>query len=209
MEIMNISKQYKGTDRREAILEEAKRFFLEKGYAETSMSAIAAKVGGSKGTLWSHFPSKEALFRAVIERLAGEFHKVYTDLLNPQAEIEITLNQYGCHFCRNIIEPDKRALFRLAIVECWRFPEVGKIFYEAGPQTAMRKLASYFASAMEKKQIRQEDPEYAASFFLHSLSARSIASRLYNIPQENLANKEEIEADVSQIVSLFLKAYAP
>lgn len=209
MEIMNISKQHKCVDRREAILEEAKRFFLEKGYAETSMSAIAAKVGGSKGTLWSHFPSKEALFSAVIERLSGDFHKVYTDLLNPQAEIEITLNQYGCHFCQNIIEPDKKALFRLAIVECSRFPEVGQIFYEAGPLTSRRKLAAYFASAMEKKQLRQEDPEQAAAFFLYSLCAISNPSRLYNIPQDCLNDKENIKAAVNKIVSLFLKTYAP
>ncbi|MFT8735962.1 MAG: TetR/AcrR family transcriptional regulator [Zymomonas mobilis] len=204
---MNISKQQKCVDRREAILEEAKRFFLEKGYAETSMSAIAAKVGGSKGTLWSHFPSKEALFSAVIERLTGDFHKVYTDLLNPQAEIEVTLNQYGRHLCRNIIKPEKKTLLRLAVVESWRFPEVGKIFYDAGPKVAMQKLAIYFESAMEKNQLRKDDPQKAASFLLHALCAKSMPSRLYNIPQPDI--EETLEEDVSRIVSLFLKAYAP
>jgi hypothetical protein len=42
--------------RREAILEVAERSFLEQGYAATTMSAIAAELGGSKGTLWSYLP---------------------------------------------------------------------------------------------------------------------------------------------------------
>ena len=35
------------------------------------MSGIAAALGGSKGTLWNYFPSKEALFAAVVEDTAA------------------------------------------------------------------------------------------------------------------------------------------
>ena len=38
--------------------------FLAEGYAETSMSSVAAKVGGSKATLYNYFKSKEELFAA-------------------------------------------------------------------------------------------------------------------------------------------------
>ena len=51
-------------ERREAILAIAKRVFLDQGYSGASMSAISAELGGSKGTLWSYFPSKEELFAA-------------------------------------------------------------------------------------------------------------------------------------------------
>ena len=57
--------------RREAILDVAAQSFLEHGYAGTTMSAIAATLGGSKGTLWSYFASKEVLFAAVIDRREG------------------------------------------------------------------------------------------------------------------------------------------
>ncbi|MFT9099962.1 MAG: TetR/AcrR family transcriptional regulator [Zymomonas mobilis subsp. pomaceae] len=204
---MDTCKHHKYQDRREAILEEATKFFLEKGYAETSMSAIAAKVGGSKGTLWSHFPSKEALFAAVVERLTDNFHKIYVNLLNPQSDIEVTLNQYGQLLLKNIVKPDKVAVHKLAVSECWRFPEVGRIFYESGPKIAIHNLGLYLKSAMDKGQICQDDPEKTAGFFLHSLCAASIPSRLYNIPQPELLNN--LEKDVSKIVSLFLKAYAP
>src|SRR4026208_346391 len=53
-------------DRRGAIIGVARRSFLNNGYAATTMSSIAAELGGSKGTLWSYFPGKEELFAAVL-----------------------------------------------------------------------------------------------------------------------------------------------
>jgi TetR/AcrR family transcriptional repressor of mexJK operon len=50
--------------RREAILDVARSVFSEEGYAATSMSSIAARLGGSKGTLYNYFKSKEELFGA-------------------------------------------------------------------------------------------------------------------------------------------------
>ena len=52
--------------RRETILEIARDMFFTEGYAAVSMSAIAARLGGSKGTLYNYFASKEELFSAVM-----------------------------------------------------------------------------------------------------------------------------------------------
>ncbi|MFT3998253.1 MAG: helix-turn-helix domain-containing protein, partial [Asticcacaulis sp.] len=54
--------------RREAILDVASRIFLEEGFDAASMSAIAARVGGSKGTLYNYFKNKEELFEAFVDR---------------------------------------------------------------------------------------------------------------------------------------------
>src|SRR5471030_3424689 len=52
--------------KRRAILDVASEVFLAQGYAATSMSEIAARLGGSKGTLYNYFRSKEELFGAFI-----------------------------------------------------------------------------------------------------------------------------------------------
>ncbi len=39
---------------------------MEDGFAAASMSSIASRVGGSKGTLYNYFPSKQQLFEAMI-----------------------------------------------------------------------------------------------------------------------------------------------
>ena len=41
---------------------------MMQGFAATSMSAIATRLGGSKGTLYNYFKSKEELFGAVVSR---------------------------------------------------------------------------------------------------------------------------------------------
>ncbi len=46
--------------------EAAHRLFLEHGFAATSMDAVAREAGVSKATLYSYFPSKEALFAHLI-----------------------------------------------------------------------------------------------------------------------------------------------
>lgn len=56
------------TDARESILTAAFRLFLENGYAGTSLTRILGEVPFSKGALYYHFDSKEALLDAVIER---------------------------------------------------------------------------------------------------------------------------------------------
>ena len=69
---MTISKrESQRLTRRAQIISAAREHFFEHGYADTNMSAIAAKLGGSKGTLWSYFPSKEALFTAIVEDTAA------------------------------------------------------------------------------------------------------------------------------------------
>lgn len=58
------------TDRkRAAILAAAIEEFLAAGYDATSMDRIAARASVSKRTVYNHFPSKEALFAAILHRL--------------------------------------------------------------------------------------------------------------------------------------------
>ena len=49
----------------------AREVFFEHGYSATSMSAIAARLGGSKGTLYNYFRSKEELFEAQLRDVCG------------------------------------------------------------------------------------------------------------------------------------------
>jgi AcrR family transcriptional regulator len=53
-----------GPSRRDRILTEATRIFLEKGFSATAMSEVAKASGIQKASLYHHFPSKEALFVA-------------------------------------------------------------------------------------------------------------------------------------------------
>lgn len=54
------------------IVREARAHFFSHGYSQCTMDELAAELGMSKKTLYVHFPSKEALMRAVIEDLGRE-----------------------------------------------------------------------------------------------------------------------------------------
>lgn len=60
---------------RERILEAAELVFAENGYHEALVDEIGKRTSISKGGLYFHFPSKERLFFAVMDRLADKLVK--------------------------------------------------------------------------------------------------------------------------------------
>nr|MBA2293902.1 TetR/AcrR family transcriptional regulator [Actinomycetota bacterium] len=59
-----------GTATRERILDEAQRLVLERGFSATTVDAVLAAAGTSKGAFFHHFPSKDQLGHALVERYA-------------------------------------------------------------------------------------------------------------------------------------------
>ncbi len=57
----------KGEKTRLAILDAAYGLIIEQGYAATSMRQISERAGLALGGIYNHFPSKEKVFRAIIE----------------------------------------------------------------------------------------------------------------------------------------------
>lgn len=54
--------------RQEQILDAARRLFLTKGYEATTIEDVLTTVGIAKGTLYHHFPGKEAILDAIVLR---------------------------------------------------------------------------------------------------------------------------------------------
>jgi AcrR family transcriptional regulator len=63
----------RASDRRQQILEEAQRLFIERGFEQVTMGDIAARLGTSRPTIYTYFPTTtailEALFDSGLERL--------------------------------------------------------------------------------------------------------------------------------------------
>jgi len=69
---MSRSNRERTEQTRQALMNAARRLFVEKGYAETATPEIVAEAGVTRGALYHHFEDKKALFRAVIEREATD-----------------------------------------------------------------------------------------------------------------------------------------
>jgi AcrR family transcriptional regulator len=57
----------RGQATRARLIEVASRLFAARGYEGTSIEGVLAESGVSRGSLYHHFPGKEALFLAVME----------------------------------------------------------------------------------------------------------------------------------------------
>jgi TetR/AcrR family transcriptional repressor of mexJK operon len=194
-------------DRRESILAVARASFLEHGYAATTMSAIASSVGGSKATLWSYFPSKEALFEAVLDSATALFRLQVSTLLDPCGDPERTLRSFCKSFLERITSPEAIALYRLVYAEVGRFPELGQIFYERAPRTIKALLGDFIGAAMERGSLRRDDPMRAA-MILTSLCSSGCHQQLL-LGLLNAPTAEMIAGDVAAAMDFFLRAYAP
>src|SRR3970282_549251 len=73
------------SETKQRILDAAKAQVLERGFAATSVDDIQRAAGISRGTFFYHFPSKDDLARALIERHAEEDHEL-TESLMARAE---------------------------------------------------------------------------------------------------------------------------
>ena len=98
--------------RRKAILDIARDIFLEQGYAATSMSAVAARLGGSKGTLYNYFSSKEELFSAMVREECEDEFLHMTDF-QPMEGVEETLRRFGGRFLRYLLSETALRFHRL------------------------------------------------------------------------------------------------
>lgn len=193
--------------RRDAIVQVAAQSFLEQGYAGTTMSGIATTLGGSKGTLWSYFPSKEALFVAVLDRLTEEFRAHVSSILDPSRDLESALRSFCREFLFKVTADEGIALYRLVLSEAVRFPEVGRIFYERGPRPVQQQLADFLADAMERGLLRRADP-LAAAQNLTGLCVSGVRQNLL-IGLIGVLTTDQIEDEVERTIDFYMRAYAP
>lgn len=194
-------------DRRDAILTVATRSFFERGYAGTTMSAIAATLGGSKGTLWRYFPSKEELFSAVIDREVATYRARLSEILNPCGDLRQTLRTYATNFLEKLNSPQAVALYRLVAGEAGRFPEMGAIFYDRAPRQNLQLLADFLEDAMARGLLRRDNTLDAARSLV-GLCMSGCHTRVIMglVPS---ASESEIAEDVDRAVETFLRAFAP
>ena len=99
--------------KRQAIIDVATEVFREHGFEQASMAEISARLGGSKATLYSYFPSKEALFLKVVHRFAESFMRGLFSELGPAVDVTASLRSFGERFVEFIGDPKMILVLRV------------------------------------------------------------------------------------------------
>src|SRR5215469_8425861 len=129
---------------RQRLLEAAFSAFMEQGFAKTSTLEIATRARASKRELYAHFGSKQEILAVCIAERAKRL-RMPADLPEPldREALALALTTFGSNLLREISDPIVIAVFRLAIAEAVRAPDVAKALNDIGiaaSRTALRKL---------------------------------------------------------------------
>ena len=134
----------KSEEKADAIREAASQLFMSEGMERTSMDAIAQAAGVSKQTVYSHFNSKDDLFRACIASKV-QMYGIDESKLDLDAPVDEVLHRVGKQFLTLLSDPEVIQMFRLMIAEANAFPRVVQSFHETGPRATVVYVTRVFA----------------------------------------------------------------
>jgi len=185
-------------ENRGRLLRAATRAFLLHGY-RSSVDDIARRAGVAKQTLYHHFPSKDALFKEVANGLTA---RVLVEL-QAGAGLRAALVAFGLAYRKRVLGAEGLAMFRTLTSEVPRFRALARALYVGGAGETVRRLAQLLEGAMDKGELRREDPQFTAELLLSMLAGHERVKRLYGV---NGAAEAE-DKRVTRIVDCFLRAF--
>ncbi len=193
--------------RRKAFIDAAREAFFTHGYAGTTMSSIASKVGGSKTTLWSYFPSKEDLFAAIVDDIVDHYGQVLSIDLPVDRPVPEVLRNFGNVLMTKLTSTPLLSLYRLVVGEADRFPHLAETFYDRGPRRGKARAAEWVAEKMVRGEIRMGDPMRAVQQF-----AGLCQSGLYQFALLGMREVDDLgglAGEVDHAVESFCRAWCP
>ena len=188
------------------ILDGARKVFLEAGFEGASVDDIARQAGVSKGTMYNYFPDKRALFAAVVHQECQEqASRIFQIERTGSDDVEQTLRRIAHGFVQFLMTPFAQGMFRIAVAEAPRFPDLGRALYESGPELGTRRLSEYLAYACGRGVLKIDDIDLAAHQFTELCKSRLFHRTLLGIQRE--VTDAEIDAVADAAATTFLRAF--
>jgi len=150
---------------RRRILDAAFAAFMERGFAETSTLEIATRARVSKRELYALVGSKQEMLAACIAERAKRL-QMPAGLPEPhdREALARTLAAFGTQLLREVSDPTVIAVFRLAITEAVRAPEVARALNSTGVETSRAALREIMIRARSAGLLGGEVAEMAEQF---------------------------------------------
>jgi TetR/AcrR family transcriptional repressor of mexJK operon len=196
----------KDLGKRAAILESAKRLFVEQGYDGVSMDQIAAAAGVSKLTVYSHFGDKDALFAAAARAYCEQQLPTELFVANPDTPLRERLLQIARAFFAMVSSPEAVAGHRILCTPQMADSPVPGIFWEAGPKRVQGEFAQLLQRRIDAGELEIDDVPRAASQFFTLLKGDPHAQLVIGCGKNACLDAARTHLEAS--VDMFLRAYA-
>ena len=192
--------------KRAAILDAALDSFLELGFANTSMDAVAARASVSKATIYAHFSGKLDLFAAVIGQ-GCDSHFAEADYWPaPGTDARAALTHMAESLLSFMLEPRTVELLRILVAEGPRHPDLVQVFWQAGPARSTPRLSAVFQELEHRGHLKVPDPMAAAILFVGMMRSEVFFCRLLGLPPGT--ERINQQTTIAAAVDVLLKAYA-
>ena len=192
----------------ERIIAAARRVFLERGFDGASIEEIAEVARSGKPTIYARFPTKGALFTAMVMRTVLARIEQFKAEVPGGPTVKERLASLALALLQWVLVSSHVGLMRLAISESRRFPDlaarVGALARERGAQSVMQLLAE-MAQAEGLGSFPAFGPQRIAAttrFFIDLVVFPLLIRALLGEKPEQL--QAEIEPHVARSVSFFL-----
>ena len=193
--------------KRRAILDAARAVFSEHGFERASMSQIAERVGGSKATLYSYFPSKDDLFVAFIREAAAEEAAHATEDLESAPSLAEGLRRFGQWRLKTTLTPAGLSTRQMAWSDAGRDALTRLLGDMDERSSTWGRIAAQLEKAMDRGELRRADPWTCAQHFRGLLETDISDRAFFGFPSP--ATPALMRKAVEDAVDVFLRAYAP
>lgn len=198
---------------REHILETAKDAFLETGFERTSMDALAARAETSKRSLYSHFPTKQALFLAVIDHVDELFqNRMQTPEKYSDDPVEAAALYCG-RFLQMLCWDSVVRTCRLAIDAAGPFPEASRQMHKVFFAATTVRLASHLQTHCKLRKAKAAE---VANDLLGATVYPALPDLLFGVTaaRTSLPTPDQLDAHVDiaairRVTVALLAAHAP
>lgn len=198
---------------KDKILEKALELFSENGYDAVSVGDIARAVGIKAPSLYSHYPSKQAIFDAVFEDTALQYEK-YTDGIDIHVHDARKDIKVFSEITEDFLAGKVRQIFiyslhnekisrfrRMMTIEQFRSPELSKLYTERYVERLVRYHDSIFENLIAAGEIKNENPETLAIMYV------SPVITLLGVCDRHPEREEECIKKLDEHVRLFYRTF--
>jgi AcrR family transcriptional regulator len=182
---------------RERVLEAAFTLFHENGYSGTSMLDIVTRARVSKRDLYAFFDNKHAVLAACISERAQQMRRPLdstTPVPQTRDALATLLVELGTSILKTVCHPDVLTVFRLAIAESDRAPEIARTLHSSGREANEKALTELVRKAQALGLVPAGDPAVLAVRYLAVLWGDLLIRLLMRVRETPTKREIEIRA---------------
>jgi AcrR family transcriptional regulator len=185
--------------RRGQILQGAMELFAEKGFRGTKTREIAQRLGISEALMFKYYPSKEALYRAIIQKRTDGSEEMFfpKEAVQAKDDRQVFTSIASYLISKNTQDPVFMRLIQYSALERH---ELSRIFFETHAMEKTKLLSDYIRQRIKEGAFKNISPRLAARAFIGMIVQYVHAQEIYGL-------KKYFHPSQKKVVDTFVETF--